>query len=650
MDKYDRRTEKIFERAETCKRKRTKRIATAAASLSMCFVLAFGFVLFLPYPNGGLPDVTIYSGSEYYDLIRELNPLTRRGKAYKNNFEKWFSGVFGGNGATNDSIAAPDGSIGDSDDVSVAVPDGSGGGSDGSGGGDQNYEETTDNQVDGVIEGDLFKRSDRYIYYLSPQKTQRSDANETSYEFVLKIYSIDGEASAEISSFTVTAEADYRFYYHYVMRAEMYLSEDCRTVSIVTESYDTVSRKVLTAVIPLDVSDVNSVVRNETFYVSGSCVSSRSSSGEIILMSNFTVPYNPDFTDEKQYVPRSGTADNMTLFTPDEIVIPDGSGAARYTVVSLFDGKEITSRLAFLSFSASVYVDTEDVYLTQSYVRNIDNAKSESMTRIARIAYDGGELEYKGTAEIAGDVLNQYSMDTHEGVLRVVTTTRTYEATRSELYTYRMAVVQQSDMTSASLYCIDVDSFEIIADLENFAPIGETVRSVRFDGNTAYVCTAVVLTDPVFAIDLSDLTNITYKDTGTIDGYSFSLTKFADGTLLGIGYDGNRRLKIELYAETDAEVESLAAYVLDADHYTVFSEKYKAYMIDAENRLIGLCVQHSGYIDIWYEYLLVAFDGENLVEIGSYTVEASEYDTARATVIGDFVYILTDGGIVTVAL
>ena len=80
----------------------------------------------------------------------------------------------------------------------------------------------------------------------------------------------------------------------------------------------------------------------------------------------------------------------------------------------------------------------------------------------------------------------------------------------------------------------------------------------RFDGTDAYVCTAVQLTDPVFFFDLSDMDNITYKETGTIEGFSTSLVNFGNGYLLGIG-TGNvwGSLKIEIYEESATGVVSV---------------------------------------------------------------------------------------------
>jgi len=174
----------------------------------------------------------------------------------------------------------------------------------------------------------------------------------------------------------------------------------------------------------------------------------------------------------------------------------------------------------------------------------------------------------------------------------------------------------------------------VVAKVENFAPDNEQAESVRFDGDTAYVCTAevITMTDPVYFFDLSDLNNITWKDTGTIDGYSSSLVNFGNGFLLGIGYGAGRELKIEVYEEVGNKVESVCAYQLNAS----FNEEYKAYYIDREKGLIGIGVN---LWDSWQTaYLLLHFDGYQIHELERVETERS-YDLLRGVVVDGYLYV-----------
>jgi uncharacterized secreted protein with C-terminal beta-propeller domain len=230
----------------------------------------------------------------------------------------------------------------------------------------------------------------------------------------------------------------------------------------------------------------------------------------------------------------------------------------------------------------------------------------------------------------------------------VVTTTDTSKFKETISGNNASVMIPNDDSNSdlgigTALYCIDITTWEPLAKIENFAPKGETVESVRFDGDKAYVCTAVVvqLTDPVFFFDLSDLSNITVKDTGVIDGYSSSLVNFGDGYLLGIGFNNRRELKIEVYEEGENGVNSVTAFEKNVG----FSLNYKAYFIDRENQLIGLCIDDYEAADYYnrkdrQRYIVLHFDGFQLREVLSASLENASPDYCRATLIDGYMYIL----------
>ena len=201
--------------------------------------------------------------------------------------------------------------------------------------------------------------------------------------------------------------------------------------------------------------------------------------------------------------------------------------------------------------------------------------------------------------------------------------------------------------TNANLYCIDATTFETLATVESFAPWGESVRSVRFDGEAAYVCTSIQLSDPVFFFDLSDIGNITYTDTGTIDGFSSSLINFGNGFLIGIGVGSmSSTLKIEVYTEEGGVVIPLCAYELENTYY---STEYKSYYVDRKNQIIGLGV--TSYSGEKFNgnggtgYILLSFDGFALHELISVAIDG-EPSNMRGVYIDDCFYILSKDNLI----
>lgn len=602
------RTKDILARADAEMARRKKRIKlTSVLAAGLSLVLALNLVLFIPY-NTAMPDLSAYKDSEYYSLIQQINRLTYRPPRYKNNFEAWFGDLFSDKG----------------DDM-AQVP--------GDAGNDPAYSEVTDNQVQGVIEGDRFKRADDTIFYLQGG----TDG------YTLRAYSLAGAHSEAVGTVRIGERENAYYSASYTERAEMYLSEDGDTVTLFTpvSVWNGKTSIVYTEIVGIDVSAPANMRETGRRYVSGNYVTSRSVEGDFLLISEFAVYSNPDFSDEAQYLPQAGELGDMENLPVEDIVCPDVATAARYTIVTRLDeNAEIEDWLAFFSYTDEVYVSQNNVFVTRDSYNGEETVNGEKVsytvrerrTEISAVAYAGGELTLLGSADIPGTVKDQYSMDERDGTLRVVTTL------------YRNFPESSGDASllppygqNAGVYVISLNDFTVLGSLEWFAPDDEGVMSVRFEKeeNAVWVCTAIEITDPVFKIDLSDPKNITYIRTEDIDGYSTSLVDFADGTLLGIGYGTWDSLKIEVYAEDGDSVRSLDAY--EAENAS-FASEYKAYLIDRENALVGLHV--SPYNGENY-YLLLHFDGYELAELAKVPLASDLPDLTRATVADGWLYIFT---------
>ena len=602
------RTKDILARADAEKARRKKRIKlTSVLAAGLSLVLALNLVLFIPY-NTAMPDLSAYRGSEYYSLMQQINELTYRPPRYKNNFEAWFGDLFSGKG---DDMAESPGNAGD----------------------DSAYSEVTDNQVQGVIEGDRFKRAGDTVFYLQ--------GNTDGY--TLRAYSLAGADSEPAGTMHIGERENAYYSASYTERAEMYLSEDGDTVTLFTpvSVWNGKTSIVYTEIVGIDVSDPANMRETGRRYVSGNYVTSRSVEGDFLLVSEFAVYSNPDFSDEAQYLPQAGELGSMETLPVDDIVCPDVATAARYTIVTrLNESAEIEDCLAFFSYTDEVYVSENNIFVTRGYYNgeetvngeNVSYTVRESRTEISAVSYAGGELTLLGSADIPGTIKDQYSMDERDGTLRAVTTLNRYFPKSSGDASLLPPYGQ-----NAGVYVISLSDFTVLGSLEWFAPEDEQVMSVRFEKeeNAVWVCTAIEITDPVFKIDLSDPKNITYIRTEDIDGYSTSLVDFAGGTLLGIGYGTWDSLKIEVYAEDGDSVRPLDAY--EAENAS-FASEYKAYLIDRENALVGLHV--SPYNGENY-YLLLRFDGYELVELAKVKLASDLPDLTRAAVVDGWLYIFT---------
>ena len=580
------------------KPRKFKALISLAAACACFALILCNLWLFIPF-NTTPPDVSRYSDSEYYGIIQKLNALTFEQPKYKNNASmllarsKDFSLYLG---ATKDNA------------MDIGTTDGTDG-TNGTG----SYQEITDNQVDGIIEADRIKRSDTHIYYLDDSS--------------LRIYSIDKENTKEIGSYTLY-EGDKNYY---LDQWEFYLSSDCKTVTVITEysSKPSESSNRYVNLISLDVSDPAKIVKKNEFTVTGDYMSSRLSSGSILLLTEFVINKQElDFDDMTTFIPHMDDGNGLYPISENGIISPESLNNTRYTVVMKLDEKtlKLKGSAAYLSYSEDVYVSEDHVFLTHVFEDKKENKDGgvtrNSMTEISCLTYGGDTLEKKGSVTVRGYVKHQWSMDEYKGILRVFTTTNATEINEN---TYNGGIASADRLqtatgqSNASLYCIDLSTFKTVASVIDFAPPYEEIQSVRFDKEIAYVCTSIEMSDPVFFFDLSDLDNITYKDTGTIEGFSTSLINIGGGYLLGIGRGGSwSSFKVEVYEETDGGVRSVCSYELEDAEY---STEYKSYYVDRKNQLIGVGIVDNRYYDIdkyasrQSRYVLLHFDGYELVEL-----------------------------------
>lgn len=618
MKTFDERRKSVEENIAKIKKSRRKAMITVT---SLCLVVAvLAVVLFLPYDTTP-PSMEKYKSNDYYDLIQKINLATYQEPEYQNRFDELMDNLdFGAAiapGKAQDNV--------NMQGTMAGYPNGDTSGAVGE------YVEVTDNQVAGVIEADRFKRSDKYLYYLR--------------NGVISVYSIAKDQSCLVGSYELPyynrALNENGSDFTYTGTAEMYLSPDCTTVTIVTQIYykGTGTR---TELISLDVTNPSNIRETNRVCMTGSYVSSRMVDGELLVMTRYHISADKvNFDDPASYVPQVGKQDDMELVAPEDIESPEELSHLTYTVVSVMDGKllDVKDTAAFLSYSDQLYVSSDTIYATRTFTytteKGADDCVSQlTMTEISGIRYAEGQLEFVGSVTLDGSVKDQYSMDQYNGILRVVTSTftRTYKE-YSDKYTSGMSIL--SSEKNVNLYCVDLENWEVAASVIGFAPKGEDAQSVRFDGDKAYVCTAevIVITDPVYFFDLSDLSNITWTDTGTIDGYSTSLIQLGNGYLMGVGYGDSLQLKIEVYKEMEGKVVSVCAYELDAQ----FSEDYKTYYIDRENGLIGLPTVQNGGKSV---YVLLHFDGYELHEV-MHRSYSGHQDIVRATIIDGWLYILS---------
>ncbi|PKK96421.1 MAG: hypothetical protein CVV58_06445 [Tenericutes bacterium HGW-Tenericutes-3] len=315
------------------------------------------------------------------------------------------------------------------------------------------------------------------------------------------------------------------------------------------------------------------------------------------------------------------------------------------------DTFDLTSQ-AFLGNVSEIYASTDAIYTVNNYSSWTLN-NYESYVQVVKYALDveNASVTYVGQKELKGYVGDQYWMDEYDGYFRVVTSS--WNPIHNELY-----ILQEDDNT---------DELRVVGSIkEGLGKVNETVKSVRFNEEEAYVVT-FEQTDPLYTIDLSDPSQPEIISAIEEPGYSTYLHVWDDENhLIGFGFsaDSNGRvtgLKISAYDST--QILPLDDYQLNSqDENGIFSYSYseasynpKALMISPEKGIIAFPVMSWSYTQLspenWnYSYVsqylvfYIDFDADQIISdpiVISH--ESSEYYIGidRGVYIDGIIYTLS---------
>ena len=214
-----------------------------------------------------------------------------------------------------------------------------------------------------------------------------------------------------------------------------------------------------------------------------------------------------------------------------------------------------------------------------------DISKELEKTVIHKIEINEGNLKYKTSGEVAGIVLNQFSMDESGGYFRIATT-------RSRDWS---SMNRESSESYSNLYVLDAD-MKVVGKVEELAE-GEKIYSVRFMQNRAYMVT-FRQTDPLFVIGLDDPTNPEVLGELKVPGFSSYLHPYDETTLIGLGResDENGRItggvKLSLFDVSDVEnPKEIDKYVLgDRSSNSIAINEHKAFLFSKDKNLLVIPV------------------------------------------------------------
>ncbi|WP_342542230.1 beta-propeller domain-containing protein [Paenisporosarcina sp. FSL H8-0542] len=253
------------------------------------------------------------------------------------------------------------------------------------------------------------------------------------------------------------------------------------------------------------------------------------------VMPNFWAMEGAKDVELRPYTFDSKKKDKVSSMPLSDLSILPGTLEGTYSVITAMnienpEQSQVVTK-GYLGGSNAMYMSKEALYLTAPiYVpsKNDDNNNAidriwnpqETNTEIFKFNLDGTKVEFVSSGEVTGMLLNQFSMDEHEGYFRVVTT--------------KGFAWNTDELSENNLYILDA-GMKKVGSIEGLAK-GERIYSARFMGDKAYMVTFKE-TDPLFVMDVSNPSAPKVLGELKIPGFSNYLHPLDENHLIGFGYD-----------------------------------------------------------------------------------------------------------------
>ncbi|NMD69836.1 hypothetical protein HHO41_06010 [Bacillus sp. DNRA2] len=381
----------------------------------------------------------------------------------------------------------------------------------------------TNIQVAGVDEGDLVKTDGEHIFQVSQNKVNIIKAFPAGEMKLLATISYD-------PSFSPT---------------ELFLFQNQLVVIGNSTDYGTGSSQPkrsaddimiapasqATKAIVYNVENLENPEQIREIKLDGAYVSARRIDGYVYLVTN-QFPQYWILEDNKAVDLRPSVYDSAvsTSYKPidyDKIQYFPNSKAANYTIIAAFnltEPKQEANITTYLGSGSQLYMSKDNLYLAvprydEKEVNQANSAVTPD-TSIYKFSVKDIDVKFHSTADIPGTLLNQFSMDEHNGYFRLVTT-KGYAWDERQPSTNQLLILDES-----------LKQVGVVNELAR----GERIYSARFMGDKIYMVTFKE-TDPLFVIDASEPNQPKVLGELKIPGFSNYLHPYDENSLIGFGQE-----------------------------------------------------------------------------------------------------------------
>jgi inhibitor of cysteine peptidase len=382
---------------------------------------------------------------------------------------------------------------------------------------ESNFSETN-NQVQGVDEGDIVKTDGSFIYQLTDRRLLITEANPVK----------------EMKVVSSTSFKENMQPHHLFLQKDklLVIGNSWSPAHFQGDKQESIASTMpvdgTTVALLYDISDKAKPSLLRHVELEGQYVTSRKIDSTVYLISNLYPNYwmleqggNPDL---RPRVKDSLTGDETTPLPIEDIKYFPQSQSPNYTLLTAMnmdDPKASLNVQSYLGSGDKVYMSKKNLYVAvEKYNEDAMKSSTSSNTEIYKFSVSDGKIEYASSGHVEGRALNQFSMDEHKGYFRIATT--------------KGAVWNSDSPSSNALYILD-ENMKNVGEVTNLAR-GEQIYSVRFMGDKAYMVTFKQV-DPLFVIDTADPKAPKVLGELKIPGFSTYLHPIDEHHLIGFGFD-----------------------------------------------------------------------------------------------------------------
>lgn len=394
----------------------------------------------------------------------------------------------------------------------------------------------------------------------------------------------------------------------------------------------------------------NDFAEVDTYILSGNLIGTRKIDNVLYLVTAEYLPFDEEDFNLDDHLPTITDGNERTTASYEDIVYVDGTMPNSFTTFHAIDldTKETDMEVVLGDRGYNLYVSMNHMYLVGNLYHfepiarffDIEDPVAETKTGILKIAMDGADLSYVTTGQVPGVTLNQFSMDEYDGYLRIATTTGWWG----------------NDINNRVL--ILDENLDEVSRIEHLGKEGETIKSVRFQGDYGYLVT-FEQTDPFYVLNLADPSDPQTVGELEIPGFSSYLQPLGNDFMLGIGFGdnsgGTNGLKISIYDIRDKTNPTVFDEVIfDYSEFGWGSSSatynHKDLLVSLAKGIIALPFSTNSWTPEGYRYnsgiLVYRFDATTGLDYGGYiqheqNAEENVY-VYKIKFISDYFYSVSD--------